>query len=148
MIATLRLEAIGDNLVRTARAPLHHVLRQLRRVPAEQRRRLLAPGARPWVAHIVGRTSRGGLDRRFLEGLRDYRDANGTGSRGVMLTFILYPQRLYEVNELQSWKRMRRFFCEAVDGKIVELPVDDVARRLTMDASTIQSVIDAAAEKL
>lgn len=145
MIATLRLEAIGDNYRRVAKAPFRSALRQVQRSPREHARRILSPGARPWVAHITGTDPRHGLARTFLHGLKDYRDANGSGSRGVYLTFVLYPGRVYEVNELQSWTRWRRFFCRVEAGKVVEMTAAEVAARLAVDAAAIQRVIDQAA---
>lgn len=146
MIATLRLEAIGDNYRRLmASGTFSRVLRQCRRIPAHAQR-LLDNGMRPWVAHVTGRDARHGLARTFLEGLRDYRDANSGGSRGVYLTFVLYPGRIYEVNEVQSWTRKRRYFCHVVNGAPVELSVADVATRLDLQAATIQAVIDRAKE--
>lgn len=147
MIATLRLEAIGDNHVGRggmSTRPLRHVLKNMGRIPREQREAVLTPSRRPWVAQITGRDARHGLARTFLEHLKDYRDANGTGSRGVFLTYVLRDGFLYEVRELLSWNRERRYFCRVEDGKIVEMTVDEVAARLAEDATVLQAVINAA----
>ncbi len=79
------------------------------------------PRRRPWVAEITGVDSNGRLQRSFLRGQRDYRDCNGTGSRGIVVYFHLYPGKVYEVNELLTWEKSRRYFCRVVDGRMVEL---------------------------
>lgn len=145
MIATLRLEWIGHNTKHLTRAPLKQVLYHVRRAAPERRSRLLDPKCRPWVARIEGRDPRHGFARTFLEGLTDYRDANGAGSRGVFLTFVLYAGHLYEVNELQSWTRTRRYFCEVVNGAIVERSPADVTKKLDQNTGAIQDIINRAA---
>lgn len=144
MIATLRLEAIGDNLVAASRLPFPRVLRQVGRVPREQLRALLTPGRRPWVARVTGLDDRHGLAREFERGLRDYREANGTGSRGVWLTFVLRPGVLYEVQELVSWQNERRYFCRVVAGKVVEMTREELLARFASGAAAIQGVVNAA----
>ncbi len=148
MIATFRLEAIGDNHNAhggLARRDLRVVLRQMARVPAEQRLAVLTPGRRPWVARITGLDSRHGLAREFLRPLKDYRDANSTGSRGVWLTFVLRAGALYEVHELLSWQRDRRYFCHVEAGKLVELTREQVLAQLAVGADAVQRVLDAVA---
>lgn len=145
MIATLRLEWIGHDSRRLVKAPFSYLLRQVQRAPRERRSRLLDPKCRPWVARIEGRDRRHGLARSFLDGRTDYRDANGHGSRGVFLTYVLYEGHVYEVHELQSWTRTRRYFCRVERGKIVEMAPAEVAARLDVDAAVIQSLIDRAA---
>lgn len=134
MIAMLRLEWVGHSTRRLAQAPLKQVLTHVRRAPAERRARLLDPKCRPWVARIDGRDPRHGLARTFLDGLTDYRDASDTGSRGVFLTFTLYEGYIYEVHELKGWESERRYFCEALHGKVVEVSPTDVQRRLNLKA--------------
>lgn len=147
MIATLRLEAIGDNHVGRggmAMRPFRHVLKNMRRIPSEQREAVLTPNRRPWVAQITGRDARHGLARTFLNHLKDYKDANGTGSRGVYLTYVLRDGFLYEVRELLSWSRERRYFCRVAAGQIVEMTAEEVARYLDASTSPIQDIINQA----
>jgi len=141
VIATLRLEVIGDNYRALDRAPLKRQLHEVRRHP-QHASRLLDPGMKPWVAQITGRDSRHGLARLFLRGMRDYRDANKIGSRGVFLTFVLYPGHIYEVNALLSWSRMKRYFCRVESGAIVEMTTDEMARHLDNGNSKIQDIIN------
>lgn len=145
MIATLRLEAIGDNHV--GRVGLAR-RKTMGSVPREQREAVLQPSRRPWVARILGPDRKFGLRREFLTGLKDYREANGTGSRGVYLTFVLRDGELYEVQELLSWSRERRYFCHVKAGKIVEMTAAEVTALLDMDAATIQSLLGKAAAAL
>lgn len=147
MIATLRMEWIGHGTRRPAKAPLKQVLHHMRRIPLGRRSQLLSPDCRPWVARIDGRDPRHGLARTFLEGFTDYRDANGRGSRGVTLTYILYSGHLYEVHEFLSWTRTRRYFCRADAGKIVEITQADVQAHLNTSAGRIQDIINKASAR-
>jgi len=92
-------------------------------------------------------SDRYGLARVFLKGLRDYREANKQGSRGVYLTFVLYPGKLYEVHELLTWHTQRRYFCEVKDAEVVEVSVEDVARRIAAHVQKVRSIVAQAAER-
>jgi len=85
---------------------------------------------RPWVAEITG-CSRGVLTRQFVRGQRDYSQANGTGSRGIWLFFILEYGRVYEIFERLSWTSCAQYFC-TVDpfGEIHKLTREEVMRCL------------------
>lgn len=145
MIATLQLEAIGDNYARLSKMPLDVVLRRLGRVPPAHASHLLDPKRRAWVAHVTGRSAKFGLERAFIEGLRDYKEANSVGSRGVMLTFILYPGRIYEVRALLSWSKEDRYFCHVVDGAIVRLTQERALAILDGGDLAAQSIVNLAA---
>ena len=147
MIATLRLEAIGDNHVSRggmATRPFRHVLKHMGRIPREQREAVLTPNRRPWVAQITGRDAQHGLARTFLKHLKDYKDANGNGSRGIFLTYVLRDGFLYEVRELLSWSRERRYFCRVAAGQIVEMTTEEVARYLDAGTTKLQNIINQA----
>lgn len=151
MIATLRLEAIGDNLVSTggiARRDIRYVLKKLSRLPFEQRVAALSPARRPWVARLNGLDRSYGFARTFLHGNRDYREANALGSRGIWVTFVLHTGYVYEVQELLSWRDERRFFCR-VDpaGKVVEMTRDEVLVRFDAASGAAQQVINIAARR-
>ena len=103
MRAVLSIEAIGDDL----------------------------PGChRAWVAEISIDLDTGRLERRFVRGMRDYRDANGTGSRGVIIYYWLREGLLYEVNSPKSWRRCDRYYCRAENGDVVRLSPTEAARWL------------------
>lgn len=156
MIATLRLEAIGDNYARLRKQPLKAQLRAGLRGPREHLDAILAPSWRAWVAEVRAMSRSGKIDRSFLRGLKDYSAANGTGSRGVFVTYILRPDTLYEVNALETWSRQRRYFCRAVEGRVVELSTAEAAEWLDaraaqtphparpVDLSAIQRVVNQA----
>lgn len=146
MIVTLRLEAIGDNYRRLDAAPLKRTLYEVRR-RSEHAQRLLDPKMRPWVAEITGLHRIRGLERSFLNGMRDYRDANSSGSRGVYLTFVLYEGRIYEVQEVLSWSRKRRYLCRVEQGRVVEMALADVALRFGASAAALQDLINRAAKQ-
>lgn len=103
LLASLRLEAIGDNLPRAARATR----------------------SRPWVARIVGIDERFGLAREFVRGQKDYRDANSVGSRGVYYYYLLEPG-VYEVCSPESWQRTERYFVASHRGEIVRIERGEV----------------------
>ena len=80
------------------------------------------PIRKPWVAKVIGIHASGKLDRMFLAGSKDYKKANGKGSRGVSLSFILETNYLYEVRCHLSWRRSTQYFCAVTElGDIVEL---------------------------
>lgn len=145
MIATLQLEAIGDAYRRFSKLPLDKVIRRLGNVPDAHKGHVLDPKRRPWVAHLRGRSEVYGFDRDFLEGLRDYRGSNRVGTRGIMLTFVLHPSKVYEVRELLSWSSERRYFCHVVAGAIVHLSKEQALAILDGGQASAQAVVDAAA---
>ena len=97
MLASLRLERIGGGGYGFG----------LFRIPC-----------RAWVAEIGPIT----LKRSFLCPCLDYSGANSKGTRGVYATYVLAPERIYEVSSPESWSTTRRYFCHVVDGAIEELP--------------------------
>jgi hypothetical protein len=128
MIAILRLEAIGDNFA-ASRLSLHRRLRLVSRIPHEMRALAVAPG-RPWVAEL----SRG-WQRSFLRGRRDYTLANGAGSRGIFVEYVLHDGRIYDVYELTSWTDTRRYFCRVEAGEILTIEREEVPRWLSGSAA-------------
>lgn len=135
MIAMLGLEAIGDDAdfrgkMRDARiqqsAAWQRALHTggVRQLLLDEQRYASRPKA--WCARITGRTAGGGFVREFLRGRKDYREANGTGSRGVYRWFELAEGELYEVNAPQSWTAADRYFCKAVRGKVERLTAEEV----------------------
>ncbi len=106
MRAALRLELFGDDL-RSFERGLPKELRDLLLDPAGEG---YEPPLRPWVARIAGlHIGHGTFKREFVRGHKDYRRANGIGSRGVMMWYTLEPG-IYEVNEQVSWRRWERYF--------------------------------------
>lgn len=121
----LALEAIGDSI--------NHAYRMHRKhgKPWRPRTKLEAnPTRRPWVAQIVGLDDCHGLRRDFLRGNRDYREANGIGSRGIMVHYFL-DDGLYEINELLTWVRERRYYLRIRDGQAEEIRLKEVVACLS-----------------
>ena len=129
MLASLKLEAIGDDLRQTLR---------LWRNIAD----LAAPGlgdvvigstpSRAWVAWITGPDARYRWKREFLRGRKDYTDANGVGSRGVYVWYTLESGKVYEVQAPVTWKRDERYFCRVTDdGEIVGIEESEVPEWLS-----------------
>lgn len=130
MIVTLKLEAIADHLadlnIQTRRRPEIR-----RRTPVRLWKYTYGAPWRPWVARITGVRSDGGLCREFIDGQKDFSEANGIGSRGVYYYYHLHPGAVYEVRELINWTRDRRYFCRVDGGRIVEISRTEAVGALT-----------------
>lgn len=86
---------------------------------------------RPWVAEITGRHPKFKLSRQFLPSNKDLSQANGAFSRGVRRWYILESGKLYEVNEMVSWKKRDRYFCAVTpDGEIRRVGGEEVEQWL------------------
>jgi len=131
MRAVLRLEIIGDNylqhnrLIEEKRLSCPRAIKEMINVI-----RYGQPRLRPWVARITGLDDRFRLAREFIIGMRDYSQANSIGSFGIYEYFAL-PPGIYEVNESIKLGKARRYFIRIQDGKIVEIGVGEVFRRVT-----------------
>lgn len=112
MRASLSLECIGDNHVAANRGRKGTFLDTKPR--------------QPWCAKLVDYDE--ALDRftrEFLSGQKDYSSSNGQGSRGVMRYFWLESGSVYEVHELTSWTRSRRWYAAVSDtGEVIEITRD------------------------
>lgn len=131
---TLKLEAIGDDVVQAYRAwrrqggPLSGRLQSgLERLGAYNRKtRQHNKPPVPWVAE-VRIAPNGDLERNFLRGQKDYAEADHIGWRGVYVYFHLCSGRTYEVNDVARPKRSRRYFCRVVDGRVKEIAFEELA---------------------
>lgn len=125
----LELEAIGDDRVSYLRAARRGL------VPSDPRREEraleLTGGRRPWVAELTGLDARSGFARRFLVPKRDYRSANGVGSRGVWLCYLLDEGNLYEIHRLVTWKRSEHTYVRVVDGALISITQEGAIRCLS-----------------
>lgn len=136
MIATLGIEAIGDDARDRARARRCHAVSE-----AEAFRRAITSGRagammrdairyderpRAWVARIVGRDAKFGLAREFMPFNRDYSEANELGSRGVFQWYELPEGELFEVNAPQSWTHADRYFCRSERGRVVRMTREEI----------------------
>lgn len=101
LLHSFGLEALGDDSF----ARVRHGL------PPAKLRDMRA--SRPWVAQILGLCPTYEFRREFVAAKRDYRLANKSGSRGVWWYYHV-PAGLYEVQELLSFEKSRRYFL-AVD---------------------------------
>lgn len=85
---------------------------------------------RPWIAQLLGLDTKRGYERRFVDGARDYTEADRRG-RGTKLYFQLEHGRLYEVNRWRSRYKEERFFVRVDgDGDVVGVAQDEVTRIL------------------
>lgn len=112
MLAILRLEVIGDDT--------NQLVRELGKLTGD---RGGLKGWTPWVARITGTDHRYKLQREFVQGDKDYSNANSVGSRGVELVYWLEPG-VYEVYERTGWSSSRRYFVWSAGGQIEEIDAD------------------------
>lgn len=70
---------------------------------------------RPWVADITDGK------RVFQKGQTDYKNANCDGSKGVEVSFILWPNRVYEVCEPNPPDVPDRYKCRVTNGSVVRI---------------------------
>lgn len=148
MIATLRLEAIGDACAALGRALQRGRIPHLPKLPPYKAAFVYDRGRRPWVARIASMSHGGSLTRLFVDPNKDYREANKNGDRGVYCTFVLRSGNVYEVHELLNWTKRRRYFCAVeANGDVKEITLEDVARRLSSSTTRVamQGIIDQAA---
>ena len=126
----IRLEAIGDNWRYYARQLEAREIRnpnwrdQLNAIRYGQKRH------RGWVARLIGLDARYGFRREFLEGPRDYTQADSMGQRGIYEYFYL-SDGLYEINEPTGLGKSRRYFASVADDAMTEIGRDVVVLRLT-----------------
>lgn len=123
----LALECIGDDISQAARG-----WEQIEKDLGVTGGGKLWPS--PWCADVIGERANGTFDLRFLRGRKDYTHANSVGSRGVYLWFSLVEDRVYWVQARESWSRIRRYYCTAHEGRIIEITEED-ARACLSDRS-------------
>jgi hypothetical protein len=133
MRAVLRIEAIGDNYIWMAK---HKRGSTARKLHYKEEIAIIRYGRRelwPWVAGIA--LIEGKLERDFIEGYKDYTNANHDGSRGI---FILYPLKpgVYEVNKSVRLGVPKRYFIRVLDGTITEITREEVLQCLTTTSDT------------
>lgn len=148
MIATIRLEAIGDSCVALGDALRKNKIFKVLRLPAYKQPFVFDPGRRPWVARLTGVDRNGNLKRAFLDPNKDYREAKKSGDHGVYCTFVLRSGNVYEVHELINWTKRRRFFCFVdANGDAKEIELEEVLTRLSPPTTlgAMQGIIDQAA---
>lgn len=119
MKACLKIECIGDNNTQYLEFWKSATKEVLGRGLAEDVFGKIP--ARYFVAEITGIDLKYKYKRRFLKGRKDYSHANGVGSRGVYVNYILDSGKIYEVKSPISWKRSERYFCTATNEGEIEL---------------------------
>lgn len=79
---------------------------------------------KPWVAKITGRDLRGRLLREFLLYRKDYLETTRSGDL-VKRWYVLAPG-VYEVKEVLSLRRDRRYFVRSAEGISSEITRKEV----------------------
>lgn len=119
LLYSFRLEAIGDDAWRKRQDARRRGVQY-----RPSRVRDVVPH-RPWVAAITGRCPQYGFVREFMTPTADYRDADKYGTHGVWLYYML-PTGLYEVKELISHYKERRYFARVHDLEMTEITREEV----------------------
>ena len=119
----LSLESIGDTHIQAKR------MMDQGKIPMTPNKYLkackLGGRKRPWCAKIKGISDDGRPDREFVEGLKSYQEANGTGSRGVKYWFVL-RDGVYEIFEHCTWNRTHRYFAVVEGDTLREITKEEL----------------------
>lgn len=126
--ALLQIEAIGDDSRAYLRAAKGGAVRQ---TPLRVLRAYQLGGTESWVAELIGLLPRGGISSRRLVPKYDYARANGTGSRGVYLTYLLNDGGVYEVHARVTWKRVDHYYATVRAGAIERISQEEALRCLS-----------------
>lgn len=78
----------------------------------------------PWVAKITDRDQRYGLAREFTDYRKDYAEASRRGD--FVKRWYVLPPGIYEVHEVLSVRRHRRYFVRSAEGTITEISREEV----------------------
>lgn len=81
---------------------------------------------RNWVGQIIGISANGRWARAYLNGARDYSCANKTGSRGIIVTYLLERGLIYEVAQPITWSTTNRYFCRVDGQELVKMTENEV----------------------
>lgn len=85
----------------------------------------------PWVARL--RLDQTKLVRAFVSYKKDYTGASRRGDH--VKRWYTLPEGVYEVHEILSMQRSRRYFVRSVAGQFIELPREEVVQWLAPSAS-------------
>jgi len=129
MLASLKIEAIGDNAVQSSRF-FRSLFNDL--LPGSGDAAIGSFPSRYFVAEITGVSKKFKWDRRFLRGNKDYARSNSSGSRGIFIYYTLESGKIYEVKEPASWKSFDRYFCYVnSSGDIIKILESEILEWLT-----------------
>lgn len=110
MRAVIKLEMIADDYFWHTRRRLWPFEKELRYMCR------LGPDKSPsWVARLLP-----GMKRKYLQGTRDYSQANSTGSRGIFTYYVL-ADGIYEINDRIAWNRVKHYFVRVEGTTITEI---------------------------
>ena len=89
-------------------------------------------GSRPWVARITGTDQKYGLAREFVNGTKDYSQANKPRTRGVYTIYTL-ADGIYEVNSPEAWGKTKRFFVRIAAGERTTISAVEVRKEVASE---------------
>lgn len=113
--AILKLEAIRDDAIDKLH---HHRKGRVRMGKQEAAGAAGALGRRPFVKQIVGADHAGRPVKKSVPGRKSYREAKGTGARGVFYYWTLPHGFCVLVQEAVSRTAARRYYAIVFDGAV------------------------------
>lgn len=120
----LKLEAIHDDKIDKLYHARHGRVRMGRQEMAGAKGKL---GRRPFVKRVTGVTPQGVPIKKSVGGKKSYKDAVGTGARGVYYNWILRHGECYQVQRAISRRKARKYFIIIIDGSTHEISQTEVA---------------------
>lgn len=122
MAFVLKLECIGDDAAAAARAGVKSGASWRRYVEM-----MKAARNRAWVAIVTEFDVNKVYGRKFLDGLKDYSQANRVGSRGVYKYYALKSGIIYEISS--PTKKGAERYLAVVDGDVLKRMTNEEALR-------------------
>lgn len=115
---SLKMEAFGDSYVHYRRrleegVIYHPILRDVINAIRWGGREMT-----PWVARLSWGKQQ--PQRTFLNGQRDYMNADRWGNRGIFVYFYL-PPGIYEINHPLALGKSRRYYAIVKDDDLIEI---------------------------
>lgn len=96
-------------------------------------------GMKPFVKEVIGVNHEGRPVKKELKGKKDYRDAAGTGARGVFYWYSLKQGSCYFIQEQISRRKSRRYYALVNNGKIHEISESHAASYITSEPLEVAS---------
>lgn len=94
-------------------------------------------GMKPFVKEVIGINHEGRLVKKDVSGKKEYREAVGTGARGVFYWYSLRQGGCYLIQEQVSRRKSRKYYALVNNGELHELTEAQAASYV----SSIESVL-------
>lgn len=88
---------------------------------------------RYWVAEIIELDEKWKFKRKFIDGKKDFSNANKRASRGVYLFYTLSPYKIYDVSSPISNSYTDRYYCRIENNQEIRMSEQEVKEWLKED---------------